>query len=115
MKNSVSILLLLISFSVRGQDAQREFNTQDTTARECKLKYPSKARKKGIQGTVEIRVTFDSKCTIKGYKVIKSLGYGCDEAAIECLINAQEKIRKEKNSECEDGFETVFPFNFKLE
>lgn len=115
MKTAIFIFFFFISISVLSQEGQRKSETQDTTAKKCKLKYPAAARKKGIQGTVEIKVIFDSKCSIKDYKIVKSLGYGCDEAAIDCLINVQEKIRKEKKSECEDGFEIVFPFNFKLE
>jgi TonB family protein len=109
----IAPLLLIVNLTF-GQDT-KSISAQDTTTKKCKLKYPSAARKNGIQGTVEIKVVFDSKCAIKEYKVIKSLGYGCDEAAIDCLINVQEKIKKEKQSKCEDGFEAVFPFNFKLD
>lgn len=109
----ILILLFIVNLAF-GQNTSTVVS-QDTTIKKCKLKYPSAARKNRIQGTVEIKVVFDSGCSIKEYKVIKSLGYGCDEAAIDCLINVQEKTKKEKKSKCEDGFEAVFPFNFKLE
>jgi periplasmic protein TonB len=109
----VPFLLALISSSVFGQGIEQKI-TQDTTARKCKLRYPAEAVKKGIHGTVEIKIFFDANCTIKDYKVVKSLGYGCDEAAVECLINVQEKVKRERQK-CEDGYEMIYPFTFKLQ
>ncbi len=115
MKWIISLLIFSTGYNSFGQILESKTNKQDTTTiRKCKLRYPKDAKKNGVQGTVEIKIIFNSDCNIKEYKVVKSLGYGCDEAAIECLINVQEKIKKEKNSKCEEGYEIIFPFNFKL-
>ncbi len=46
-----------------------------------KLVYPTEARKNKIQGVVEILAFIDNTGNVDSTKVIKGLGYGCDEAA----------------------------------
>lgn len=48
-------------------------------------KYPEEARKNGIEGkvVVEFVINEDGSCT--DFKVVKGIGYGCDEAAIEAF------------------------------
>ena len=53
-----------------------------------KLKYPQKARQAGIEGTVTLEFIVDEHGKIKDIKVIKGLGYGCDEEAVRLLKNS---------------------------
>ncbi|GEM_PF-4493875 len=54
-----------------------------------KPKYPAAARNAQIEGTVIIMAAFDRNGRLILYKVMKSLGYGCNEAAIQALKATQ--------------------------
>ena len=63
------------------------------------MKYPEEAIKKKISGTVKLRYSIDYKGTVVDAKVIKGLGYGCDQEAIrlvKLLKFTVEKPRKVK-------------------
>jgi TonB family protein len=51
------------------------------------LEYPELAREYAIEGMVVIRLTLDSSGLIRNRKVVRSLGFGCDEAALAALAN----------------------------
>ncbi len=57
-----------------GLKAMREFISQNK-------KYPKDALKEKIEGTVFIKYTINYKGKVIETKVVKSLGYGCDEEA----------------------------------
>jgi TonB family protein len=46
-----------------------------------KIIYPSYAKEKGIEGTVEIRAFIDQNGDVTKAEVEKGIGYGCDDAA----------------------------------
>jgi len=58
------------------------------------LKYPSQALAKQKTGTVLIRYTINYKGQVVDAKVIKKLGYGCDEEAIRLVKLLKFKIEK---------------------
>lgn len=47
--------------------------------------YPKEAQENGIEGTVYIAFDIDSTCTIVNARVLKGIGYGCDEMALETI------------------------------
>lgn len=49
------------------------------------LSYPKKALKKNIEGTVYVQFVVDSQGKISEAKVIKGIGYGCDEEALRVV------------------------------
>lgn len=53
-----------------------------------KLRYPSQARRMGIQGKVFLNFVIDKEGNITSIKVIRGIGAGCDEAAIKALQSA---------------------------
>jgi len=53
------------------------------------VKYPKKAKKDGVQGTVFVGVTIDEKGNPILPSIMRGIGHGCDEAA----INAVKKTR----------------------
>lgn len=61
-----------------GKKAFLEFVTTN-------LEYPEKALKDGIEGTVHAEYEVDNLGRISAIKVIKGIGYGCDEEAIRIL------------------------------
>ncbi|MCS6796598.1 MAG: TonB family protein, partial [Raineya sp.] len=50
-----------------------------------KIKYPSQATRKGTEGTVTISFVIDKDGKITDAKVIKDIGDGCGDAALEAL------------------------------
>lgn len=52
-----------------------------------KLEYPKTARKQAIEGRVSIQIEISSQGKITSAKVVESLGYGCDEAALQLVRN----------------------------
>jgi len=48
-----------------------------------KLKYPSLARKAGIEGTVLVKTLIDKEGNVLETELFKSVGAGCDEEALE--------------------------------
>lgn len=78
------VFILLTSNKVIGQkkDGCSCFETYST-------KYPKQAQDKKIGGTVIIEFDQDSTCVLSNPKVIKGLGYGCDE---EALRLAKQKV-----------------------
>ncbi|UXE67282.1 MAG: energy transducer TonB [Chryseotalea sp. WA131a] len=47
--------------------------------------YPEQARKNKIEGKVIIQFIVNADGTSSDFKVIKGIGYGCDEAAVEAF------------------------------
>ncbi|MBI2419493.1 MAG: TonB family protein [Ignavibacteriales bacterium] len=54
-------------------------------ALQSKLSYPEEAKKKGVTGNVLLMVWLDEGGAVRGTQLLKSLGYGCDEAAVKAV------------------------------
>jgi protein TonB len=52
------------------------------------LKYPSKARRLGIQGSVYLVFVVNKNGEISDVEILKGIGGGCDEEAVRVLENA---------------------------
>jgi TonB family protein len=77
------------------------------------IRYPNYARRNRIEGKVFIRFTINKKGLIDSAKVIKGIGGGCDEAALEACIKQTRWIpgtRKGKPVKTS----LVLPIIFKL-
>ena len=77
------------------------------------IKYPTKARSEGIEGRVFVKFIVDEQGNVKEPTVLKDIGGGCGDAAIE-------GISKVKFKPGEQGGEPVsvyftLPITFKLE
>jgi|GEM_PF-2078296 TonB family protein len=57
----------------------------DITAIFTNITYPDEARENGIQGRVEVQFVVNEKGRAVDIQIIKGIGYGCDEAAIETI------------------------------
>jgi len=60
-------------------------------ASEVKADYPPEARRLGIEGRVQLRVGVDRQGNVRWTRVIKSAGYGLDEAAKQALARSKFK------------------------
>ena len=49
------------------------------------LKYPAEAQKNGIEGAVTLKAYIDKEGNVDRTKIVKGIGYGCDEAAAEAV------------------------------
>jgi len=78
-------------------------------------KFPRSALEKGIHGNVIVSFDIDSSCSIVNRQVTKGLGYGCDEAALESLDIAEERLKKEHNSKCCPVRGLTAPVKFKIQ
>ena len=109
MKKTIVILCLICNY-ICGQDGSincdsllfpeyRGYFTVETMAEpvggyarlQSRLVYPEKAIENKIEGKVYIRVVIDSVSNQLCVRVIKSLGYGCDEEALR-LVQSSEFI-----------------------
>jgi len=50
-----------------------------------KVKYPKKARRKGVSGRVYLQLIVDKNGDVQNPKVIRGIGSGCDDAAIDAI------------------------------
>lgn len=51
------------------------------------LLYPMEARENGIEGTVKVLVELSPEGNVTNAQIMQSLGYGCDEAALNMTKN----------------------------
>jgi len=76
----------------------------------CKIIYPEIALQNKIEGKVLVHYKLDKACEIDTLDIVKGLGYGLDEIAINCVLDYIES--KIKN--CEEG-DMYFPINFRYD
>jgi len=77
------------------------------------LKYPMTALKHNVQGTVVLGFTITAKGELKHLKVIKGVGYGCDEEALRILRIPNKWAPGIQNGHPIEG-EVEYSISFKL-
>lgn len=78
-----------------------------------KMKYPSKARKMGIEGRVIITFVIDKDGSITDLKLLRGIGAGCDEEAIR-VLKMLPKWNPGKQRGKPVKVQMTIPINFKL-
>ncbi len=78
-----------------------------------KLKYPSQARRMGIEGKVFVQFVVDKDGSITEVKAIKGIGAGCDEEAVR-VISSSPKWKPGKQRGRAVKVRMVLPITFKL-
>lgn len=91
-----SVLCLLTvpaALHASGQEVTPRSKTMPTVVREVKPDYTAEARRRGIQGTVELSVVVNDDGTVGQVKVTRSLDdqYGLDEQAVSAMKKWQFK------------------------
>jgi hypothetical protein len=79
-----------------------------------RLEYPQLAKEKGVAGTVIVMVNVDSTCSIINRRLVKTLGYGCDEAALKSLDLWETKLKELYSSRCKPLKDEKIPVKFIL-
>ncbi|RYE18671.1 MAG: energy transducer TonB [Sphingobacteriaceae bacterium] len=77
------------------------------------LRYPEKAIANNIEGDVEIRFTVDKDGSLKDFKVLRGIGYGCEEQVIEAIKKSPKWRPGVFNGKAESAPSSV-TINFKL-
>jgi protein TonB len=77
-----------------------------------KINYPDIARKAGVQGKVYVMVLINERGGVDKVKVVKGIGAGCDEAAVEAIKKA--KFTPAKNNGVAVKSKLSLPIQFKL-
>ncbi len=67
-----------------GQEAMYKFVYSE-------MRYPADAKRHGISGSVITQFTVAADGDMEDIKVVKGLGYGCDEEALRVMTVMQEK------------------------
>lgn len=57
-------------------------------SRQLRYRYPSEAYRKRVQGVVLVEFMVEKDGSFSSFKIIKSVGYGCDKEAIRVLKRA---------------------------
>jgi protein TonB len=78
-----------------------------------KLKYPSQARRMGIEGKVFVQFVVDKAGTITEVTAVRGIGAGCDEEAVRVIKNSpQWKPGKQRGKAVK--VRMILPITFKL-
>jgi TonB family protein len=75
-----------------------------------KLRYPAQAKRKNISGEVVVQAKVNDIGFVISADVIKSLGYGCDEAAKSVVIKTQFEPGKINGKDSDSIIEITVPF-----
>ena len=68
-----------------GELAIKTMPEVDTDACGRSISYPPEAERAGIEGKVRLRVALDARGRVSSARVLRGLGHGLDEAAVEAL------------------------------
>lgn len=77
------------------------------------IKYPSAARRNGIEGRVFIQFVVDEEGNVRDEKVLRDIGGGCGEAALEAV--REVKFTPGKKNGAAVNVQYSMPVTFKLE
>jgi len=77
-----------------------------------KIVYPELARKAGIEGKVYILAFIDETGKVTDAKIIKGIGLGCDEAALNAVLDTKFKPGKQRGKPIK--VQITIPITFKI-
>jgi len=77
-----------------------------------RVKYPEIAKKAGVEGTVFLQFIVDENGNVVDPAVVKGIGAGCDEAALEAIRTAKFKPGKQRGKAVKVKFS--LPVRFRL-
>lgn len=78
-----------------------------------KVRYPEIAKRAGIQGRVFVKALIDEKGFVAGTSVIKGIGAGCDQAAMEAVMQSKFKPGRQRGKPVK--VQVTIPILFKLQ
>jgi protein TonB len=82
---------------------------------QSKIVYPSAARRKETQGKVQVQFTIDTDGSITDIKILRDIGDGCGDAAVDALKKMTKKWAPAKNAQGKSvKVRRTIPVDFKL-
>jgi TonB family protein len=76
-------------------------------------RYPSSAQENSVEGVVYIRFVVNADGSLSNYKLLKGIGYGCDEEALRLIRNMPDWTPGENGGQKVPVYKTI-PITFKL-
>ncbi len=120
---TITLLTVLLTLTVaHGQtDCKFKYTITDSAGLcmfssqpiNCPVQYPKTATEKNIEGKVIVSYNISDNCTMTDIKVVKGLGYGLDEIAINLVKEFGNDIKK-NNSKCCFSGQQIVPVIFSL-
>ena len=80
---------------------------------QSKIKYPEIAKRAGIEGKVYVLAFIDENGNVANAKIIKGIGAGCDEAALDAVKQTKFKPGRQKGKPVK--VQVSIPIVFKLQ
>ncbi|MCJ7554169.1 MAG: energy transducer TonB [Ignavibacteriaceae bacterium] len=80
---------------------------------QSKIKYPEIAKRAGIEGNVYVQAFIDENGNVANAKIIKGIGSGCDEAALDAVKQTKFKPGRQKGKPVK--VQVSIPIAFKLQ
>jgi len=77
------------------------------------ITYPEIAKRAGVEGKVYVLAFVDEKGNVTSAKIIKGIGAGCDEAAIDAVLQTRFKPGKQRGTPVK--VQVSIPIVFKLQ
>jgi protein TonB len=77
------------------------------------VEYPTEAREQAVEGIVKIRFEVTPDGQIQNARVVKSVGYGCDEAAMKAVHAMPNWTPAYQNGEAVN-MKVTLPIQFKI-
>ncbi|MGM0944408.1 MAG: energy transducer TonB [Bacteroidota bacterium] len=77
------------------------------------LRYPNLAKRMGVEGTVLVRFVINKDGSVQDVEILRALGGGCDEVAMEVIKNSPHWIPGKIKGQAV-RYRMVMPINFKL-
>lgn len=78
-----------------------------------RIKYPTQARRMGVEGKVYVQFVVDKDGSLTEIKVVRGIGAGCDEEAVR-VIKMSKKWKPGKQRGRAVKQRMILPINFKL-
>ena len=77
-----------------------------------KIKYPEIAKRAGVEGKVFVRAFVDENGNVVNAEIVKGIGAGCDEAALDAVIKTKFTPGKQRGKPIK--VQITVPIHFKL-
>lgn len=78
------------------------------------IRYPREAQRSGVSGEVQVAFTIDSEGKTSNHRVIKGVGFGCDEEALKAVKAIPDLWIPGLLSGQAVGVEYVLPVRFNI-
>ena len=77
-----------------------------------KIQYPEIAKRAGVEGKVYVRAFIDEEGNVVNAEVVKGIGGGCDEAALDAILKTKFTPGKQRGKPIK--VQVTVPVLFKL-